>query len=70
MISLCVTRINRKTIKYTHVTGLEVGFLGTDQERCISNGRVSVFHLLVLLFVFVLIDKNIPCNELEHFIYH
>lgn len=58
MISLCVMRINSKTIKYTHITGLEVGFLGTDQERCISNGGVSVLHLLVLLFVFNLRDKK------------
>lgn len=46
-------------MKHTHITGLEVGFLGSDQERCISNGRVSVLHLLILLFVFVLREEII-----------
>lgn len=51
------------TNQCTHVTGLEVGFLGADQERCVGNGCVSVLHLLILLFVFVLTDKNNLCKE-------
>lgn len=45
--------------EHTHITGLEVGFLGSDQERCISNGSVSVLHLLILVFVFVLREEMI-----------
>lgn len=50
-------------MKHTHITGLEVGFLGTDQERCISNGCVSVLHLLILLFVFVLRENTIHVTQ-------
>lgn len=32
----------------TYITRLEIGFLGTDEERRVSNGSVSVLHLLVL----------------------
>lgn len=39
---------------HTHITGLEVGFLSADQERCITNGSVSVLHLLILFLIFVL----------------
>lgn len=46
---------------------MEVGFLGTDQERCISNGGVSVLHLLVLLFVFVLREKSIFATHQDFF---
>lgn len=45
---------SRLTGQCTHVTGLEVGFLGADQERRVGDGSVSVLHLLILLFVFVL----------------
>lgn len=40
--------------EYTHIAGLKVGFLCTDQKRCISNGSVPVLHLLILFFVLVL----------------
>lgn len=53
--------------EHTHIAGLEVGFLGTDQERCISNGGVSVLHLLVLLFVFVLREKSIFATHQDFF---
>lgn len=58
MILIYYSVLRQSANEHTYVAELEVGFLGTDQERCISNGRVSVLHLLVLLFVFVLRGKN------------
>lgn len=45
-------------ILHTHIAGLEVGFLGTDEDGCISDGGVSVLHLLILFFVFVLGEET------------
>lgn len=52
--------------EHTHIAGLEVGFLGTDQERGISNGCVSVLHLLILFFVFVLREDIIHATHQEY----
>lgn len=36
----------------TYVTGLQVGFLGTDQHGRVSNSSVPVLHLFILFLVF------------------
>ena len=54
-----------KTSRHTHVTGLQVGLLGTDQDGCISDGCVPVLHLLILLFIFVLAGQEEKNNILH-----
>lgn len=39
----------RKAVRsFTYIAGLQVGFLGTDQNGSVMDGSILAFHLLIL----------------------